>query len=89
MPMIQCDARRGRTTEQRDGLVRDLTQIVHEVTGAPVDTITAVVRELPGPSTYEAGEPSPEYRPDKDGFDLGALEELESRQSRRDTTRED
>jgi phenylpyruvate tautomerase PptA (4-oxalocrotonate tautomerase family) len=63
MPMIQADIRRGRTPQQRDQLVRDLTHIVHEVTGAPLDTISAVVRELPGPATYEAGEPSPEYQP--------------------------
>jgi phenylpyruvate tautomerase PptA (4-oxalocrotonate tautomerase family) len=79
MPMIQADIRRGRTPQQRDQLVRDLTRIVHEVTGAPVDTIAAVVRELPGPATYEAGEPSPEYMPGEGGVDLAALAELEAR----------
>jgi 4-oxalocrotonate tautomerase family enzyme len=79
MPIIQCDIRRGRTEEQRNRLVRDLTQIVHEVTGAPVETISAVVRELPGPHTYEGGEPSPEYTPGPDGVDLAALKELEHR----------
>lgn len=83
MPMIQCDIRRGRTDERRDRLVRDLTRIVHEVTGAPVDTIAAVVRELPGPHTYEAGEPSPEYVPGPDGVDLAAIAELEERGNRR------
>lgn len=89
MPVIQCDIRRGRTTEQRDQLVRDLTLIVHEVTGAPVDTITSVVRELPGPSTYEAGEPSPEYTPGEDGFDLGAVAELDARAKARRNEGED
>lgn len=84
MPMIQCDFRRGRTKEQRDRLIRDLTQVIHEVSGAPVDTIAAVVRELPGPSTYEGGEPSPEYRPGPDGFDLAAVEELEARRKKTD-----
>lgn len=82
MPMIQADIRRGRTAQQRDELVRDLTRIVHEVTGAPVDTIAAVVRELPGPATYEAGEPSPEYVPGEGGVDLAGLAELEARRRR-------
>lgn len=82
MPMIQCDIRRGRTTEQRDRLIRDLAEIIREVTGAPVDTVTAVVRELPGPNTYEAGEPSPEYAPGPDGFDLAASRELADRARR-------
>jgi phenylpyruvate tautomerase PptA (4-oxalocrotonate tautomerase family) len=82
MPLIQADIRRGRTPQQRDHLIRDLTRIVHEVTGAPLDTITAVVRELPGAATYEAGEPSPEYMPGKGGVDLAGLAELEARRRR-------
>jgi phenylpyruvate tautomerase PptA (4-oxalocrotonate tautomerase family) len=79
MPMIQADIRRGRTPQQRDQLIRDLTRIVHEVSGAPMDTIAAVVRELPGPATYEAGESSPEYLPGEGGIDLAGLAELEAR----------
>jgi phenylpyruvate tautomerase PptA (4-oxalocrotonate tautomerase family) len=84
MPMIQADIRRGRTVQQRDQLIRDLTRIVHEVTGAPVGTIAAVVRELPGAATYEAGEPSPEYMPGEGGVDLAGLAELEARRHRAD-----
>ncbi len=79
MPMIQCDIRRGRSDAQRNQLVRDLSRIVHEVSGAPLDTIAAVVRELPGPHTYEAGEPSPEYVAGKGGVDEAGLAELEAR----------
>jgi 4-oxalocrotonate tautomerase len=82
MPMIQADIRRGRSPQQRDQLIRDLTQIVHEVTGAPMDTIAAVVRELPGAATYEAGESSPEYQPGQGGVDLAGLAELEARRRR-------
>jgi phenylpyruvate tautomerase PptA (4-oxalocrotonate tautomerase family) len=67
MPIIQADIRRRRTVQQRDQLIRDVTRIVHEITGAPLDTISAVIRELPGPATYEAGELSPEYQPGEDG----------------------
>jgi phenylpyruvate tautomerase PptA (4-oxalocrotonate tautomerase family) len=80
MPIIQADIRRRRTVQQRDQLVRELTRILHEVTGAPLDTISAVVRELPGPATYEAGEPSPEYQPGEDGVDVAAMAELAARQ---------
>ncbi len=79
MPMIQCDIRRGRSDEQRNDLVRELTRIVHEVSGAPIDTIAAVVRELPGPHTYEAGEPSPEYVAGAGGVDLAGLADIEAR----------
>lgn len=79
MPLIQADVRRGRTPQQRDRMIRDLTRIVHEVSGAPIDTIAAVVRELPGPWTYEAGEPSPEYVPGEGGIDLAGLAELTAR----------
>ena len=79
MPMIQADIRRGRTPEQRDKLIRELTRVVHEVTRAPIDTISAVVRELPGPHTYEGGEPSPEYVPGPGGVDLAGLADLEAR----------
>ncbi|MGH3406380.1 MAG: tautomerase family protein [Streptosporangiaceae bacterium] len=79
--MIQADIRRGRTADQRDQLVRELTRIVHEVSGAPLDTIAAVIRELPGPVTYEAGEPSPEYLPGEGGVDLAGLAELQTRRA--------
>ena len=81
MPMIQADIRRGRSPQQRDRMIRDLTRIVHVVSGAPIDTIAAVVRELPGPSTYEAGEPSPEYVPGEGGIDLAGLAELTARKA--------
>lgn len=76
MPVIQADIRRGRTARQRDELISELTRIVHEVSGAPLETISAVVRELPGPATYEAGVPSPDYVPGPDGTDLAALAAL-------------
>jgi phenylpyruvate tautomerase PptA (4-oxalocrotonate tautomerase family) len=81
MPMIQADIRRGRSDAQRNALVRALTDIVHDVTGAPVETISAVVRELPGPHTYEAGEPSPEYVAGPGGVDLAGYEDAASRRS--------
>jgi phenylpyruvate tautomerase PptA (4-oxalocrotonate tautomerase family) len=81
VPLIQADIRRGRTTQQRDQLISELTRIVHEVSGAPIETISAVVRELPGPATYEAGVPSPEYQPGPDGTDLAAAAVLASQPS--------
>ena len=81
MPMIQADIRRGRTPQQRDQLIQNLTRIVHEVTGTPMDTIAAVVRELPGPATMR-GRPSPEYQPGEGGVDLACLAELEARRQR-------
>lgn len=81
MPMIQADIRRYRSDAQRDKLIRDISQIIHEVTGAPLNTIAAVVRELPGPHTYEAGEPSPDYVPGPGGIDLAGQADVEARRA--------
>jgi phenylpyruvate tautomerase PptA (4-oxalocrotonate tautomerase family) len=80
MPMIQCDIRRGRTPAQIQRLVSDLVEIVHEVTGAPAEMISTVVRELPGSMTFEGTDPSPEYRPGPDGVDLAGAEDVRRRQ---------
>ena len=81
MATIQCDIRRGRSDEQRDELVRELTRLVHEVSGAPLNVISAVVRELPGGHTYEVGEASPEYAPGPGGIDLAGQAEAEARRN--------
>ena len=70
MPIIQCDTRRGRTGEQKIELARGLTDDVHEVVGIARDHVSVYIRELPGPDTFEAGEPSPEYQPNPGGADV-------------------
>lgn len=79
MPIIQCDIRRGRTEEQLTRLAKSLTRAVQEITGEPLDTISVIVREWPGPKFFEAGVPSPDYVPAADGRDLAGLEEIRSR----------
>jgi phenylpyruvate tautomerase PptA (4-oxalocrotonate tautomerase family) len=81
MPIIQCDIRRGRTTEQKANLAKALTYDVHEVTGIPIDFISVYIRELPGLDTFEAGEPSPEYQPGPDGQDVAGQNEIRRRQT--------
>lgn len=53
MPIIQADIRRRRTVQPRDELIRELARIVQEVTGAPLDTTSAAVREPSGPAARE------------------------------------
>jgi 4-oxalocrotonate tautomerase family enzyme len=82
MPIIQCDIRRGRTEEQRRELCSELTRVVHEVTGVPVDYIFMVVREMPGFNFVDAGEHVPDYVPGADGQDVAGGKQIAERQAR-------
>ena len=82
MPIITCDIREGRTKEQKHELAIGLTQAVHEVTGAPIECIFLVMREMPGFNFVDAGEHVPNYVPGPDGIDLAAHELLKQRDSR-------
>jgi 4-oxalocrotonate tautomerase family enzyme len=63
MPVIQCDIRQGRTEEQKQALAREITRVVHETIGAPVDYIYVLIREQPGHHHVKGGKPLPEYEP--------------------------
>lgn len=82
MPIITCDIRVGRTKEQKSLLAKGLTQAVMEVTGAPIDYIFLVMREMPGFNFVDAGEHVPDYVPGPDGMDLAGHEQLRQRDSR-------
>jgi phenylpyruvate tautomerase PptA (4-oxalocrotonate tautomerase family) len=83
MPIIQCDIRRGRTREQKIELARGLTNDVHEVVEIAHDYISVYIRDLPGPDTFEGGQPSPEYQPGPGGADVAGQEEIRRRRSAR------
>jgi 4-oxalocrotonate tautomerase family enzyme len=61
--MIQCDIREGRTEEQKLALAREITRVVHETIGSPIEYIYVLIRETPGPHHVKAGEPLPHYQP--------------------------
>lgn len=63
MPIIQCDIREGRTAEQKEALAREITRVVHETIGAPLDYIYVLIRETPGFHHIKGGKHLPEYRP--------------------------
>jgi 4-oxalocrotonate tautomerase len=65
VPIIQCDIRSGRTEEQKEALATELTRVVHETIGAPLEYIYVLIREQTGPHHVKAGQPLPEYRPDE------------------------
>ena len=66
MPVIQCDIREGRTEEQKQALAREITRVVHETIGAPVEYIYVLIREQPGRHHVKGGKHLPEYQPDRD-----------------------
>ncbi len=63
MPVIQCDIREGRTAAEKGVLAREITRVVNETIGAPVEYIYVLIRESPGAHHIKAGEALPDYRP--------------------------
>lgn len=61
MPIIQCDIREGRTSEQKQRLAREITRVVAETINAPREYIYVLIRETPGAHHVKAGEPLPEF----------------------------
>ena len=64
MPIIQCDSREGRTPEQKRKLAQEITRVVHETIGAPIEYIYVLIRETPGAHHIKGGQPLPDYTPD-------------------------
>jgi 4-oxalocrotonate tautomerase family enzyme len=64
MPIIQCDIREGRTEEQKRALARELTRVVHQTIGAPIEYIYVLIRETPGFHHIKAGKHLPDYKPE-------------------------
>ncbi len=83
MPIITCDIRIGRTKEQKHELAMGLTHAVREATGAPIECIFLVMREMPGFNFVDAGEHVPDYIPGPDGMDVAGHEQLRKRDERR------
>lgn len=63
MPVIQCDIRAGRSTEQKQALAAGITRVVHETIGAPVEYIYVLIREESGAHHVKAGKALPDYKP--------------------------
>ena len=40
MPIIQCDIREGRTEEEKQAIAREITRVVHETIGSPVEYVS-------------------------------------------------
>jgi len=64
VPIIQCDIREGRTNEQKAALAREITRVVHETIGAPIEYIYVLIRETPGFHHIKAGKHLPDYKPE-------------------------
>jgi 4-oxalocrotonate tautomerase family enzyme len=64
VPIIQCDIREGRTEDQKAALAREITRVVHETIGAPIEYIYVLIRETPGFHHIKAGKHLPDYKPE-------------------------
>lgn len=57
MPFIDVTMIEGRTDEQKEALIARLTDAAAETTGAPVESIRVVLREVPGHHWGVGGKP--------------------------------
>jgi 4-oxalocrotonate tautomerase family enzyme len=77
--IIQCDIRRGRSDDQKRELAAELTRVVSEVTGEPVEAMFLVMREMPGFNFVDAGEHVADYVAGPGGVDLAGSDQLRAR----------
>jgi 4-oxalocrotonate tautomerase family enzyme len=64
VPIIQCDIREGRTSEQKAALAEGITKVVQETIGAPLEYIYVLIRETPGAHHVKAGKALPDWHPE-------------------------
>ena len=57
MPFIDVTMIEGRTNEMKAELIAELSEAASRVTGAPMETIRVVIREVPGHHWGVAGKP--------------------------------
>lgn len=67
MPIIQCDIREGRTEEEKQALAGEITRVVHETIGSPVEYVYVLIRETPGSHHVKAGEALPDWHASESG----------------------
>ena len=63
MPLIQVNMLEGRTPEQKEALLRSITDAVHESIGAPVESIRVWIHEFPRTDFISAGVMATERSP--------------------------
>ncbi|MGY3724249.1 4-oxalocrotonate tautomerase [Granulicatella balaenopterae] len=46
MPFVHVEMLEGRTREQKENLVKDITEVVAKNTGAPTDAVHVIITDL-------------------------------------------
>lgn len=67
MPLIQVDVFPGKTTEQKRGFVRRVTQAAVEEFGVPEESVIVLIRETPEGNWGWRGELFPDRADDRGG----------------------
>ncbi|WP_417500238.1 2-hydroxymuconate tautomerase [Methylophaga sp.] len=47
MPIVQVNIMEGRSEQQKERLIKEVTDAVHRSIGAPVETIRVLITEMP------------------------------------------
>ena len=64
MPVYKYDIREGCTEKEKHGLTQEITRVVHETTGAPVEYTYVLIRETLGSLHVKVGEALGDYEPE-------------------------
>jgi 4-oxalocrotonate tautomerase len=62
MPLVQVSIASGRTREQKDDLARQLTRTVCDSLGAPVESVRALITEVPPEDWFAGGTSLAQWR---------------------------
>lgn len=55
MPIVNIQMLEGRTKEQKDALLKDVTAAVVKNTGAPIENVNVIISEIPHGNLATAG----------------------------------
>jgi len=56
MPVIQANIIEGRTNEEKEALIHEITQACHKALGAPLQNVRVLINEMPKQHFGIAGE---------------------------------
>jgi 4-oxalocrotonate tautomerase len=47
MPVVQVHLLEGRTDEQKEAIINEITEAMHRAVGAPKETVRVIITEMP------------------------------------------
>ena len=64
MPLVEISLWPGRTPEVKEDLMREVTETVARITGAPLEAVEVIIRDVPKTNWGMGGKPFSKSHPD-------------------------